>query len=35
MSVTDFLLQNGANVNIKDDSGRSALHQAALLGSTG
>eukprot|EP00795_Rhopilema_esculentum_P007081 gene7081-12721_t len=35
VSVSEFLLQNGAKINAKDDGGRSCLHQAALLGSTG
>lgn len=29
-----FLIRNGANVNIADDSGKSALHWAAREGKT-
>lgn len=31
----EFLLQNGANVNLRDAHGRGPLHHATVLGHTG
>uniref|UniRef100_UPI00358F3F60 arf-GAP with coiled-coil, ANK repeat and PH domain-containing protein 2-like isoform X2 n=1 Tax=Myxine glutinosa TaxID=7769 RepID=UPI00358F3F60 len=35
LAVCEFLLQNGAKVNHRDDHGRSPLHHATYLGHTG
>ncbi|CAB3999086.1 arf-GAP with coiled-coil, ANK repeat and PH domain-containing 2 [Paramuricea clavata] len=35
LAGTEFLLQNGAKINLRDSRGRAALHHAALLGQTG
>lgn len=35
MVTCEFLLQNGANVNIRDMKGRGPLHHATVLGHTG
>ena len=35
VTTSEYLLQNGADVNMTDDQGRNSLHHAALLGSTG
>ncbi|XP_066919243.1 arf-GAP with coiled-coil, ANK repeat and PH domain-containing protein 2-like [Clytia hemisphaerica] len=35
VSASEYLLQNGAQVNAQDNFGRSALHYAAMHGSTG
>jgi len=35
LSASEYLLQNGAKINMRDCRGRSALHYAALLGQTG
>ncbi|XP_068164514.1 arf-GAP with coiled-coil, ANK repeat and PH domain-containing protein 1 isoform X3 [Antennarius striatus] len=35
LAACEFLLQNGANVNLVDSSGRGPLHHATILGHTG
>ncbi|XP_048580641.1 arf-GAP with coiled-coil, ANK repeat and PH domain-containing protein 2 isoform X2 [Nematostella vectensis] len=35
LTASEYLLQNGAKINLRDCRGRSALHHAALLGQTG
>jgi len=35
VSASEYLLQNGAMINIEDEKGRTGLHLAALFGSTG
>ena len=35
LAACEFLLQNGAKINLRDKRGRGALHHAALLGQTG
>ncbi|KAK3733129.1 hypothetical protein QZH41_003229 [Actinostola sp. cb2023] len=35
LTASEYLLQNGAKINMRDCRGRSALHYAALLGQTG
>ena len=35
MVPVEFMLVNGAKIDMKDDRGQSALHHATLMGHTG